>query len=534
MRAAPAPRAHAALRCRTRIDALEEPGRTSVSPNVMRNGSKKFMQLDSVDFTGDLELKGLWWPPENPNNPISGTLRVSQAEIVLEGVGVASPRGRTNIILGQTFDCSEVTLFGCLGGGSMPFSLMQSFRIPAARVVFGYHFSSIDDELYHRVDVSFDHLHLWTQESGFAYQSWLWRLPSPFMNQLRNLVRRTIGPEFLRKWSPNHKISYEFPDPIMLAETELVKIQVKQYLKPPPQPFPEGRCEVKETVVISIQSREPSSFEFFRPYIWRLQNFLSIALDYPTFPRVIKLHNNDALKPHGHLFYRFPSLPSKAPPQIPRDTLFTLPQMLNSNADALHKWIEEYERFEPVLDAFFATIHQPTMFFQNRFLQLVQALESYHRLAFSTSLHEKEEHSQRLSEIMAACPPTHKRWLTQKLAFAHEPSLKERLDELYTEYSFAFEGIIDSNETMNHIIRTIVDTRNYLTHLDVKARGRIAPLDTLYQYCSLTTYWMYFCIFTLIGLSRTQMESLAKNSFPFEGYRRIISKIKPPNKKKKD
>jgi hypothetical protein len=81
VRAAPAPRAHAALICSTRIDEPVEPGRTSVSPNVIRHRTvshmKRFIAICTLSMLSSCQ------PPDAQFAVVNATGADIRVEITL-------------------------------------------------------------------------------------------------------------------------------------------------------------------------------------------------------------------------------------------------------------------------------------------------------------------------------------------------------------------------------------------------------------------------------------------------------------------
>lgn len=122
------------------------------------------------------EYTGYWWLPSKPDSKIHGTLRLSEAGIVLGLDGtlgefdafVPSPF-MPDIILGQTIEAARLTLYRCFQlqtGGSLSSGLTRS-KIDAQTVLIGAYFNKPEGIKFEKIEISFPHLDEWVGISGF-------------------------------------------------------------------------------------------------------------------------------------------------------------------------------------------------------------------------------------------------------------------------------------------------------------------------------------------------------------------------------
>jgi hypothetical protein len=101
------------------------------------------------------------------------------------------------------------------------------------------------------------------------------------------------------------------------------------------------------------------------------------------------------------------------------------------------------------------------MYLDNQFLNVVQAVEAYHRIRCGGTDLPEDEYESKLKEILDATPSAHRAWLREELRYSNELSLRKRLRELMEETGSILAPVW-RNATL--FIQKVVATRNYMTH----------------------------------------------------------------------
>ncbi len=79
-------------------------------------------------------------------------------------------------------------------------------------------------------------------------------------------------------------------------------------------------------------------------------------------------------------------------------------------------------KFPPVLNSLFASFSDKDEFMETKFLNIVQALEIYHRRMIEDTIKLKTEFQSKLEPILEGLSEIHKKWLIDKLAYKWEPN----------------------------------------------------------------------------------------------------------------
>ncbi|MGN7943218.1 HEPN domain-containing protein [Virgibacillus sp. 6R] len=182
------------------------------------------------------------------------------------------------------------------------------------------------------------------------------------------------------------------------------------------------------------------------------------------------------------------------------DYYINLDQIKNGFNLCMKNWFDKNEKLKPVIELYLSLNYHRTSL-ERYFLNLVQALEAYHRLTRKNQVLPKGEYSKKLDSIIANVPEEHQKWVKGKLAFSNEPSLHERLEELlspkskngslHNEGKYHYLFSLRDKEKLE-IIRDIKNTRNYNTHFDEALLKKSVKGEELYQLIALLRMMMEF------------------------------------------
>ncbi|MGJ3702656.1 HEPN domain-containing protein [Variovorax sp. AFSI2.2] len=139
--------------------------------------------------------------------------------------------------------------------------------------------------------------------------------------------------------------------------------------------------------------------------------------------------------------------------------LFTFFEQLAPKFGELYQCFIEMRRdIGPGIFLYLATRRGMTFYVEHRFASLVWGLESLHRRSKAdqrTALDEK------IARILEAVQPRDKRWLRGRLAFAGEPSLEERLFDLFSSLLLPMDV---QEEKIRTFAKRCADVRNLISH----------------------------------------------------------------------
>lgn len=207
------------------------------------------------------------------------------------------------------------------------------------------------------------------------------------------------------------------------------------------------------------------------------------------------------------VFYQSLPFDPKVPEIKTYRMLFLFPPAEHRFAQMLRNWFTMYELFSPALGLYFSAFADQHKYLDQRFLSLVQALETLHRRTTARYRLPREEYKTLKAKLIENCPEAHKDWLSQRLNFANEIFLVDRLKELITP----FEVLLGDADSIDRMTTKMKHTRNYLTHFDPSLKAKAAKGRDLWLLCERAE--ALFCLHLLhrIGLTQEELATVAKS-----------------------
>jgi hypothetical protein len=245
--------------------------------------------------------------------------------------------------------------------------------------------------------------------------------------------------------------------------------------------------------------------------IYHIRNFLTLAITEPVYPLSIE----GRIEPNENepknvdisvgIFYRLLHISELCKDLTSHDMLFTFKDVSEDFGSFLRNWFTKAELLEPVYDLYFGTLYNPGQYLTNQFLNLVQAIESYHRRTVGNNELPEEDHRIRIAEILITTPANHKEWLKEELKWSNELSLRKRLKSMLKSCPEALRNAIENEDLF---INRTIDTRNYWTHFDPSLKEKVAEKGELYKLTSLLGMLLQSCLLKELGFSSESIDKL--------------------------
>ncbi|ADZ09357.1 hypothetical protein Metbo_1112 [Methanobacterium lacus] len=445
------------------------------------------------------EERGVFWVPEK-NVKLSGVLRFDpQEKIELEIFG---SKGETNyplfsgkihheIMLG-VISGRNVTLYHCHQiKGQIKDNEFMTLIFDINTIFLGYHFKNKKDICFNSLDIEYSYLEDWVDRTGFNVY--------PILNSKRYIEEYTT--------------TYKYPQNVH-AKLDNFQIQIRFRFQPLQYKY---KIDLKQDTYLEIIPNEVIHFKEYKQKILdNIQNFLTLGISEPLFPinitGKIKKNNvkNDDKYPNYtniEIFYRTITAHFPKKQMNTWDMFFSL-EDINFN-ECLNNWFRKYENLKPVIQLYFGILNNPSHL-ENNFINLAQAIESYHRRTFQGKYMPTKEYK-KLSKILKEKIPEkiakdHKNSLKSKIDFGNEFSLQTRLYEIFEKY----EDVLKINiNNQDEFIKDVKNTRNFLTHynknLEIKAKTKNEDLFDLIQKLK---FMLEVCFLFELGINSTKIMKL--------------------------
>jgi hypothetical protein len=365
-------------------------------------------------------------------------------------------------------DCKWTKAKGTLGRNDYAFT---SFRV--GTIFVGDHFQSSGDFGFERLSVEYLHLDAWVGVSGFEVQS------DSMTAHLDNL-----GDE------------YE------------VTLYISSDLTSSSPPTTETATQ---RAILTIKFSEKKSFDRLQDIAYRLQHLLSVGTRRSVYP-VAMWGETGPMGEAERVEINYESIARRGFDKrrlIPNEMLFGLVDLPEGFGPAVEKWLERAEVLDTVNQLYLSTIYNPPSYLDQRFLNLVQALEVYHRRAMPSSESPEDEHKRRMKEILESVPEHYRGWLVRKLKHSNEPALADRLREIFRKYIEIVKPVVGKKKKARaDFIEKVVGTRNYLTHFDENKAAKAARGKELVRITDKLKLLIEICLLGEIGFEEEMIRDL--------------------------
>jgi hypothetical protein len=445
--------------------------------------------------------KGLFWLPENPDDKVSGTLSFSPEDgITLELIGFLGSRRssaqlfETKIINGFSTNGKKLSLFKCYESNrTASYPGIETSIIQANYLFVGANFINEDEICFNKVAIKLKNLDSWLGISGFDIQynqaehstNIYYKLPQPI--------------EF--KINSGYKAKFEFisSGPSISIYTRKASIEQSVYLIL--EPLDKTDRHFKELL------KQTHTFQMFITFATFTASFpleiifysprYFIEFDSKKIPEEIQLYYTTSIKPKNKEIFHW-------------DLLFSYQDIEKNFKVIINNWYTQHDKINSILGLFLVNFYNPGIFNVNRFLNIAQALETFHRRFKKNNVLPKNQHKERLKTIINSVDKKFKEWLKQKLSFSNEPTLKERIDELLKDYSNqTIQKLIKDFDNFSKLVK---DSRNYYTHYDKSLEKKAAKGEDLYYLTERMKVLLTCCLLNVIGFDNNLIQELLKRN----------------------
>jgi hypothetical protein len=440
------------------------------------------------------EYQGHWWSPEEPDEKLPGILRFDPEEgtsLNLFG-SLRTPEGDADKIpiLGLSMDNTPITLTNLIRPPSIPGIPSGTLRfgsstVTAGMVIVGEHFEREEDIGFERLMVEYLHLDAWAGVSGFEIAF----IDDPDTHPIT--------------------VRHELPDPIAANVGDEYKVNLffGSGFEASPRPFTSATITQVAEVVISFSEKKP--LQDLMDISYRLQHLISLGTRRSAFPVAMwgATGTVGEVQRVGIYYQTLGRTGTVKDRPSRHEMLFSLQDLPGGFEDlpggfgpAVEKWLTRAEDLDPVYRLYLGTVYNPQMFLEQRFLNLLQALEAYHRRTTTTLDLPEDQHEKRMEAIFGAVPEEHREWLEGKLRYSIELNLRKRIKHIFDEHPQTVDSVVgSSSKDKKTFINKILDTRNYRTHFDESLEDRAARGEELHRINDKLRHLMEMCLMAEIG-----------------------------------
>jgi hypothetical protein len=440
--------------------------------------------------------KGRWYIPETSES-LSGTLYFDPVNgPKLEVIGTFNnsyfDHSSSRIVLGDTTD-GAITLVDC------DFSHRQASNETGA-VVSGYIPRFIFDGCHFR---SFEELHFTSVEfSLFNLLEWL-------------NVDGLLDDGLVKQYS----FEYKKPEDICFKYFDECEGEIKFNLSAK-NLGSNYHIQYDQTCGVILKYSHNKGFQEILNDIFNFVGFVTLATYGQSYPIEIKYFRDDIIEQNylKHLkkevskpilcyylnsFYSNSYKITKWPQHVVR-----FRDISDDFQNIIYKWYSKSKELEPVIKMMLSAFVNKYEFTIEKFMDTVRALETFHRHNHSNEVIPKEKYAEKLDSIVSSFDKDEKKWLRDKLQFANEPTLKERLRDMVSIYAFPYftEKVPDTEL----LCKQAKNSRNYYTHFAPKLKDKALDGRQLFELTEKLKLILFSAVFRSIGIDSSKFEEGAK------------------------
>lgn len=420
-------------------------------------------------------VNGFWFLPQNPNSHFHGQLTFGPSSFPRLALIANKDTNLSDfpfnvedyVIWGLGENGIAITLLGCnrLDASGNGFGFQTSI-FNAQRIIIGDHINSEDELLFDSVEFSLENLEEWVNIQGFNV----------------NVSSHD-----------SYQISYERPKDLFFHINDQVTGNLCFRNNTPFSRNPIIRLSQENYFELKFNGQ--LSLKDVIENVWRMRQFITLMMFEETKIKWINvIKDNKKLK----IFYK----QSSKEDIVESDRLYLISlRVLGQRFElAIKKWFEIVKDLDPVIAILHSNIGKSQGFYQNDFLNMVQAVEAFDRRQLQDTQQLQAANEPRLNRILQCIEDQNdKKWLSERLTFSYEPNLRTRLTKLCVLHKeILFMDSVSKNQ-LKPMIMHIVETRNYYTHFDPSLEKK-KKVSTVINQTFFLKMLLTYCILDQIGL----------------------------------
>lgn len=456
----------------------------------------------------DIRMNGDWYIPET-NETIAGTLYINkvQKRIVLQLTKVATEddfigeikvHGRTDIIKGSIDTGGKILLYDCMiGGQNNCLGQRTTVSVSVKAAFWNLDIESKEELIFPKVVIDFGEIIDWTELCSFNWE-----------------VKDDYRDEKL-EWNYNSDIEFEINSNTTLrvvphlGSKSMGNITAK-------------KVTIEQAVYMQLEYQKAVCWDDIIKDIQIVSQLLTLGMNKAIYIEEIWYLHKSNIDERGFISKRDAFLgDAKAGKyQVKAGDwiyyLFTLSDLTGNDHHSLRNWYSKYDLLGSIVELYETAYNYPGISSEMLFLNLTQALETYHArfvsndlkkyirlvdgfLRESYKLTDNEEfdgHILSYRQILIAQDEKRTRSIT----------LKSRLGYLFlAKFEMVFEYL---DYKMDVFIQKVVDTRNYYTHYSIDKKEKIFPEHQLPYVNGILLGVLQYYILKEIGIKEKHIKKV--------------------------
>lgn len=442
------------------------------------------------------EIRGVWWLPSNDSIKVPGLLKYNTEDggsLQLFGT-LFDGKQQDVIINGESTSSDLITLNRCILSHFTSTNKYKYSDYFAPEIFFNVHFTSSDQIKFSEMYCHYSNTQEWAQLSGFKTEQDIFENKLILTQDLPTKNEFTIEDDVIMSYF------LQIDNPIFRKEV-----------------FED--INIRQRVFFSFKYDEEKHYDIIEEfYIRHLQNFLALATSNPIYPLELTaktIHNTvkegeKEYNPLVRIYLHQSNQENSRRKTQYFNMLFLLQDIADSLDKHLQKWFFNKEVLQPTIGLFLGSLNNSKLFIENRFLNLANSLESYHRRKINTKKYTESEKDLLIQNILSNIEKKYEQDISDKLRYIDEVSLRRRIKDIYDMAPDIFSKFYIRKDFAHQV--TLV--RNYYTHLDDKLKPDVDKIN-VYRLMDHLEITLIVCLLLEIGFDVQRIDEMLKKRFDY-------------------
>lgn len=448
------------------------------------------------------EIEGSWWLPEKPDIKFLGTLKFNsydggELKLIGDFEDIEGFKYHKNFKIINGNIGTDITLHECYYLSSKYYEKDKKITKYLVNDVFkGYIFRNSSEIKFKSVLLEFNYLSNWSNV---------------------DLMHIILDNERFVK-----QVDIISIPPIMIDfHKEKVEIRLEFHVSKKPEINNKNEITLIQKTFLRVTPSKELDFNSCIEIAEKLMKFFSIAIDRPIqlIGFVGSLNKRESQEQlNVEVFLDIQKELIKKEDFIDQERMpFSLDHLSNKFSVILYNWFDKYQLLEPIIIHYTSIKYLPKMYSEHQFLNLVIALESYHRIKFDKEkdgLVPKNKFQEFKKLIVKAIPDSFTseeeiEFITNFkniLNYANKLTLKRRLRRLLDINRNLLGNFIEDEE---NFITKVVNTRDYRVHQEKSLKKKaITDLFELYEVSRQLNFIVELCIYNELGFNDKEIKEI--------------------------
>lgn len=312
-----------------------------------------------------------------------------------------------------------------------------------------------------------------------------------------------------------YSISYKKPDDIVFKINEICSGTIS-FDSPASFNGIYNNINIEEQAYITLMYDEKTHFQTILREVSKFKDLITFFTYEQSYPLAITFKDDDFKKTYSQrisgdkfikCLYQHTNFSKQHKLKRHGNYLTNYKDISSCFPDIVSNWYNFYGNQESTVQLTLLGFKNIRLFTDDQFVDNVKALEIFHRHTHNNHRINPEDYNRKVKKVLDSVDleKDDLQWLSDKLKYGNEPSLKKRIQELLTNYENLFLTREINNKSK--FSQLVADNRNYYTHYGSYLKDKhLSGIDLLFLNKKVKGL-LYSCILMHIGIDPEAFEN---------------------------